>query len=86
MFMEATEVGNIQFLLCFLTFLFDNGFHPGSIAGYLAGVKHAFVFYDLNVKIFENKSVSLLMKSFVINAPLKIRNRGAIDIGLFEKN
>ena len=84
-FMDVQDLQNIDLILCFLTCLHENGISAASTAGYLAAVKHNFVVYGLDVSIFENKLISLLQKSFAINAPIKIRQRGIIDIKLLQE-
>ena len=49
----------------------DSGLAPSSIAGYLAAVKHAFIYYSLNVAVFDNKLISLLLKSITLNTSLE---------------
>ena len=84
-YLEVHSIQDVQYILCLITYLYDNGLAPSSITGYLAAVKHAFVYYGLNVAVFDNKLIPLLLKSITLNAPLRIREKGIIDIELLEK-
>ena len=47
-FMDIQNIQDVQFIIGFLTLLFDNGLSPPTISGYVAALKHAFVLYGLN--------------------------------------
>ena len=83
-FYGVHDVHTEDYMLCFLTYLFDMGVSPASIAGYLAAVKHAFITRGFDTDVFESRLVCLLQKSFSINAPLKIKTRGIIDINMLQ--
>ena len=83
-FMEVQDFHSTEFILCFLTYLYDNGLTAQSIAGYVAAIKHKFTVYGFDISVLENRLVSLLQRSFTINAPLKIRSKGLIDINLLK--
>ena len=84
-YMDVHDFQDLQFILCFLTYLFDSGLMHGSICGYLAAVKHGFIYYRLNVEVFDNGLIKLLLKSIAINGPLRTRYKGVIDITLLKK-
>ena len=84
-YMDIQDFQQLQYIMCFLTYLYDSGLMHGSIAGYLAAVKHGFVYYRLDVAVFDDRLIKLLLKSFAINGPLRIRIKGVIDIELLKK-
>ena len=45
---DSTDIQHVQFLLCFVTYLYDCGISTSSINGYLAAIKHKFLIYGLN--------------------------------------
>lgn len=83
-FLDIHEIQNQDFIMCFLTFLHDNGLSSQTISGYLAAIKNAFSYYNLNSEVLQAKSLVLLLKSFTINAPLKIKHTGIIDIQMLK--
>ena len=83
-FMDVQDIQHIDFILCFLTCLHENSISAASIAGYLAAIRHNFVVFGLNISVFENRLISLLQRSFSINAPIRIRKRGLIDIKMLQ--
>ena len=82
--MGVHSIESVQSILCFFTYLFESGLSPASISGYLAALKQSFVLYNLNGDVFHDKQISLLFKSMVINAPLKVQHRGVLDISLLK--
>ena len=83
--MDIQQIDNQQFIMCFLTCLFENDIAASAIAGYIAVIKHKFIVYGLNATVCDSQLIVLLKKSFTINGCLKIRQRGIIDIDLLKQ-
>ena len=83
--MDAQDISQLDLLLCFVTCLSENSISSAAIAGYIAAVKHHFVLYGFSLAAFQSKLLYLLQKSLSLNAPLRVRRKGIIDINLLQQ-
>lgn len=81
-YLEVEDIQDIGFLKSFVTYLYDNGLSSRTISSYLSSIKFYFTYYNLNFKVLEHPALTLLLRSFVINAPVRIRKQGIITIQL----
>ena len=84
-FLDINDLQDINYIQCFMTFLYDNGLTAKTIATYVSAIKFSFLYYGLDHNVVQHPSITLLLRSFTINAPLKIRKQGIIDIHLLKK-
>lgn len=83
-FLEVQSVQDINFIKCFLIFLFDNQLSPATIASYVSALKYYFVVYNFDESLLHHSSISLLLRAFRLQAPIKIRKQGIIDLDLLQ--
>ena len=83
-FLEIQDIEDINFIQVFLTFLFDNGLTSRTISTYVSAIKHYFVYYGLDYKVLEHNSITLLLRSFILNAPIKLRKQGIITLEILQ--
>lgn len=79
-----SDIIDIHLLLAFMQFLSDNNIAKNTVSNYVSAIKNSFMFYGLDNSMFHNYRVTLLLKSFAINAPLKIKTQAVIDFQLLE--
>ena len=70
---------NVQLLLAFLEYLYENNYTVSNITNYLAAIRAVSIIYDLPTECFKNQKIQMLIRSLKLNRPLTLRSQSVLD-------
>ena len=84
-FLQCSQIQHVSIILAFLQWLHDNDLAQETIANYVSAIKHSFIMFNLNHNVLQHPKIPLLLRSFSINRPLKVKHKGIITLQLLQQ-
>ena len=76
---------NVQMLLAFLEYLYQNKCTVSNIANYLAAIRAFSIIYDLPTDCFKHKKIQMFIKSLKMNRPLTLKSNSVMDENMLQQ-
>ena len=70
---------NVQLLLAFLEYLYQNNCAVSNIANNLAAIRALSIIYDLPTECFKHQKIQMFIRSLKLNRPLTLRSQSVLD-------